>query len=55
MKLETPSKVALTEYVLAPWHLRLRWWACGFFWSWCQGFEAHHVTSPEQANPLWRR
>lgn len=55
MKLRTPSKVATTEYVQAPWRLRLRWWLVGRFWCWCRGLEELDVRSPEQANPLWRR
>lgn len=55
MKLRTPSKVATTEYVRAPWRLRLRWWLLARFWCWCRGFEELEARSPEQANPLWRR
>lgn len=55
MKTKTPSKVVLTEYRLAPWYLRLRWWCVAGFWGWCKGFEELGVDSPEQANPLWRR
>lgn len=55
MKLRTPSKVATTEYVQAPWHLRLRWWLAARFWCWCRGFDELDVRSPEQANPLWKR
>jgi hypothetical protein len=55
MKLKTPSKTALTEYCLAPWHLRVRWWLAACFYSWCYGLEQSGAESPEQVNPLWRR
>lgn len=55
MKLETPSKIALTEYVLAPWHLRVRWWLEAGLWWLCERFTVPVESSPEQANPFWRR
>lgn len=55
MKLETPPKVATTEYVLAPWHMRLRFWLGERLWCWCRSFEQDGLESPEQANPLWWR
>ncbi len=54
MELPIPSQIALVEYTLAPWYLRLRWWCATRFWCWCQSFEALGVESPQQANPLWR-
>ena len=44
-----------TDYDLAPWHLRLRWWFAARFWLWCHSFEELSLDSPEQANPLWHR
>ncbi len=55
MKLETPPKVAQIEYVLAPWHLKVRWWLEERFWLWCQIFAQEGAESPEQANPFWWR
>jgi hypothetical protein len=55
MKLKTPSKTTLTEYCLAPWHLRVRWWLASRFSRWCSTFEESGAQSPEQVNPLWRR
>lgn len=55
MKLKTPSQTVLTEYTLAPWPLRLRWWLSARFWRWCKGFEEAGAQSPEQVNALWRK
>lgn len=55
MKLETPSKVATIDYVLAPWYMRLRFWLAERYWRWCRSFEQDGVEAPEQVNPLWRR
>ena len=53
MKLQTPSRTALTEYVLAPWHLRLRWWLAACFWRWCQSFAESDAETTSQVNPYW--
>lgn len=55
MQLKLPSKIALIEYVIAPWHLRLRWWLEARLWCLGQGFGACEGGTPEQSNPLWRR
>lgn len=55
MKLQTPSTTALTEYRLAPWHLRLRWWFAACFWRWCRSFAEVGAETPEQVNPFWHR
>lgn len=44
-----------TEYVLAPWHLRVRWWLLAGFWRVCDVFAPIVDESPEQQHPLWRR
>jgi len=54
MQLKTPQKTTFTEYVAAPWHLRLRWWVIAYWWGWCDSFEQSAAELPEQANPLWR-
>ncbi|MFV9504691.1 MAG: hypothetical protein AB4911_09010 [Oscillochloridaceae bacterium umkhey_bin13] len=55
METRTPSKVALTEYMLAPWHLRLGWWLMGQLWRFGQLFIITEEAHPEQINPLWHR
>ncbi len=55
MPLQTQPKVAETEYVRAPWHLRLRWWLVARLWSWGRDMEEIGAESPDLANPLWRR
>jgi hypothetical protein len=55
MKLKTPSKTALTEYRLAPWHIRLRWWLEARLWCWEKGFEECGADTTEQVNPFWRK
>lgn len=55
MKLKTPSKTTLTEYTVAPWSLRVRWWLEARLWRWCKGLEETGAQSPEQANLLWRK
>ncbi|WP_165774704.1 hypothetical protein [Candidatus Viridilinea mediisalina] len=55
MRLKLPSKIATTDYVVAPWHLRLRWWCAARFWCWCKSFEELQIDTPDQANPLWRK
>lgn len=44
-----------TQYILAPWHMRMRWWLALCFWRWSQSFVALHIEDPGQANPLWHR
>jgi hypothetical protein len=55
MKLKTPSKLVLTEYNLAPWHVKLCWWLEARLWWWGKSFEEHGAASPEQAHPFWRK
>lgn len=55
MALRTRPQTTQTEYVRAPWHLRLRWWFASWLWCWCRSFEETSVESPDLANPLWRR
>jgi hypothetical protein len=55
MKLKTPSKTALTEYTLAPWHLRVRWWLLARLYDWFTTYEETGAESSEQVNPLWRK
>lgn len=55
METRTPSKVVSIEYVLAPWHLRARWWVEAQAWRFWQLFWIEEPSSPDQINPLWRR
>jgi hypothetical protein len=44
-----------TEYVPAPWYLRLRWWFAAQLWCLGRSFTETAAESPDLANPLWRR
>jgi hypothetical protein len=46
---------ATTDYMTPPWHLRLCWWLAALIWGWGAGCEELSTTSPELANPLWKR
>jgi hypothetical protein len=55
MATQTRPKMAETEYVLAPWHLRLIWWLTARLWGWGRGLLATSAEAPDLASPLWRR
>jgi len=44
-----------TEYVRAPWYLRLQWWFVARIWDFGRSFEEVGADSPDLVNPLWRR
>jgi hypothetical protein len=49
-----PTTVS-TDYVLAPWHLRARWWVLAGFWRLADLFAPLVEEHPEQQNQLWHR
>lgn len=55
MALQTQPKTTETEYIRAPWHLRLRWWLAARLWYMNQGLADISNDSPDLINPLWRR
>lgn len=55
MATRTRPQTTQTDYVRAPWPLRLRWWLAGQLWSWGRSFEDMGAQSADQANPWWRR
>ncbi|NTV63198.1 MAG: hypothetical protein HGA65_06640 [Oscillochloris sp.] len=55
MVLQTRPKTAQTDYVCAPWYLRLRWWIDACIWHLGHSFEEISADSADLVNPLWRR
>lgn len=55
MTTQTRAQSTEIEYRLAPWHLRLRWWAMAGFWRMADLFAPLVDESPEQQNALWHR
>jgi hypothetical protein len=55
MALPVRTITELPEYLLAPWHLKLRWWLLAGFWRLADLFAPMAEEAPEQQNALWRR
>jgi hypothetical protein len=55
MKIASPPRVVETDYLLAPWQLRVRWWLLAGFWRLCDSFAPLVDERPAQQNPLWQR
>lgn len=55
MKQLKPAIRELPDYVVAPWHRRVRWWLVAQYWCWCRSCDVSGAESPEQINLWWRR